>query len=318
MNTIINTIPTNYLEGLKNNIKKTHSFLWPKNPKKIITSVAFGYDDAFNTWLMEKKFNYSNKFIILQHGANYITNKFHLNPVGEGLYSDYFIQWGKSKNLKKNVIDGYVFNIIGKKNNFFSKKNTNNKILFIPPSVGTRMNLYDDSLKFVEYLNKLKDFFENINLKNTNLIDMKLHNQFNLFNFNELDIYSNQFKIKNIYTNVNVLSLSEKYRLIIFGYNSTGFYEQLSLGIPTIMFMPFPTSHLRTNVKKDFDKMIKLNLIFNDPIKMSKFVLKNFNNIDKFFSRLRKNKDFKRFSSNYANRDLNEIEEISLKFKNLK
>lgn len=315
---IINSIPTNFLESLKKNIKKTHHFLWPKNPKKIFTSTAFGYDDAFNTWLMEKKFNSLNKFIILQHGANYVTNKFHINPVGEGLYSDYFIQWGKAKNLKKNVLNGYLFNVIGKKSYFFDKKNINNRILFVPNSSGNRKNLYDDTLKFVQYLLKLNIFFKNIDFKTSNLIDVKLHNNSKIYNFDELDIYSKQFKIKNIYTNDAIMTLSKKYKLIIFGYNSTGFYEQLSLGMPVIMFMPFPTSHLRPSVKKDFDKMIKLNLIFVDPLKMSNFVQKNFNNIDEFFSRLRKNKDFQFFLSNYANRDLYEIEKTILKFKYLR
>ena len=34
LNMIIEIIPTNYLEGLKNNIKQTNYFLWPQNPKK--------------------------------------------------------------------------------------------------------------------------------------------------------------------------------------------------------------------------------------------------------------------------------------------
>ena len=54
------------------------------------------------------------------------------------------------------------------------------------------------------------------------------------------------------------------------------------------MFMPFPTSHLRESVKKDFEKMIKLNLIFVDPLKMSKFISKNINNIDQYFFELKK------------------------------
>ena len=46
----------------------------------------------FCTWLMNQKMKFSNKFIILQHGSNYVTNKFNHNTVGEGQYSDYFLQ----------------------------------------------------------------------------------------------------------------------------------------------------------------------------------------------------------------------------------
>ena len=101
LNMIIEIIPTNFLEGLKIISNKQIIFYGPKT-KKIITSVAFGDDDMFNTWLMNKKMKFSNNFIILQHGSNYGTNKFHHNTVGEGQYSDYFLQWEKLKNIKKN------------------------------------------------------------------------------------------------------------------------------------------------------------------------------------------------------------------------
>ena len=280
LNMIIEIIPTNYLEGLKNNIKQTNYFLWPQNPKKIITSVGFGDEDMFCTWLMNKKMKFSNKFIILQHGSNYGTNKFHHNTVGEGQYSDYFLQWGKTKKISKKIIDGYVFNVIGWKFPNLSKKKTNNRILFVPTSTGTRKNLFDDTLKYLNYISSLKVFFKNLDLKTFGLFDIKLTKHFNVFNFDELSIYKKELKIKNVYTDIDIWSLSNKYKLIVFGYNSTGFYEHLSSGKTAIMFMPFPTSHLRESVKKDFEKMIKLNLIFVDPLKMSKFISKNINNID--------------------------------------
>ena len=105
--------------------------------------------------------------------------------------------------------------------------------------------------------------------------------------------------------------------LIIFGYNSSGFYEHLALGKPAIMFMPFPISHLRTSVKKDFEKMIKLNLIFLDPLKMSEFVSKNIGNIDQHFLKLKKNIDFKNFTSKYARRNSNEIRKTALILKGI-
>ena len=96
-------MPTNYLEGLKIISNKQIIFMAP-NPKKIITSVGFGDEDMFCTWLMNQKMKFSNKFIILQHGSNYVTNKFNHNTVGEGQYSDYFLQWGKLKKYQKKLL----------------------------------------------------------------------------------------------------------------------------------------------------------------------------------------------------------------------
>ena len=64
--------------------------------------------------------------------------------------------------------------------------------------------------------------------------------------------------------------------------------------------------------------MIKLNLIFVDPLKMSKFISKNINNIDQYFFELKKNKDFKNFISKYARRNLNEIKKTALILKGIK
>ena len=135
-----------------------------------------------------------------------------------------------------------------------SKKKTNNRILFVPTSTGTRKNLFDDTLKYLNYISSLKVFFKNLDLKTFGLFDIKLTKHFNVFNFDELSIYKKELKIKNVYTDIDIWSLSNKYKLIVFGYNSTGFYEHLSSGKTAIMFMPFPTSHLRESVKKDFEK----------------------------------------------------------------
>ena len=61
---------------------------------------------------MNKKMKFSNKFIILQHGSNYGTNKFHHNTVVKVNILTIFYNGEKLKNIKK-IIDGYVFNVIG-------------------------------------------------------------------------------------------------------------------------------------------------------------------------------------------------------------
>ena len=67
---------------------------------------------------------------------------------------------GKTKKISKKIIDGYVFNVIGWKFPNLSKKKTNNRILFVPTSTGTRKNLFDDTLKYLNYISSLKVFLK--------------------------------------------------------------------------------------------------------------------------------------------------------------
>ena len=53
--------------------------------------------------------------------------------------------------------------------------------------MGTRRNLFD-SLRYLNYISSLK-VFKNLNLKTFQLIDIKLHKHFKVFNFDELSIY---------------------------------------------------------------------------------------------------------------------------------
>ena len=106
-------LPTCYLEGFQNNLNQSKKIKWSNKSKLLFTSNAFAYDETFRFWVFKNHFN--NRIVIGQHGCNYGTAKYRINPAIEEVIYKYFLTWGW-KNHKKNF-KGFNFtkNLITKK-----------------------------------------------------------------------------------------------------------------------------------------------------------------------------------------------------------
>ena len=82
-------MPTCYLENI-DKIKKLSIETFPNNPKLIYTANAFAGDEVFKYWVSTK----TDKLIVSQHGCNYSTTKYKINPSIEEKIANRFITWG--------------------------------------------------------------------------------------------------------------------------------------------------------------------------------------------------------------------------------
>ena len=78
--------------------------------------------------------------------------------------------------------------------------------------------------------------------------------------------------------------------------------QSLASSCPTIGVWKKTTTVHRQNSKKDYQDLLKKNVIFNDFEKAAKFINKNYFNIEKWLKKIQKDKTIQNFKNKYCNK----------------
>ena len=265
-------LPTCYFEAFNNNIKhiqKNNLYKLSKKSGLIFTSNAHEYDEIFKLSIFLNKIR--KKVIIGQHGCNYGTAKYRINPSIEELIFKYFLTWGW-KNHKKNIKG---FNFITNKIKKLSFVN-NNKVLLVLGNMRGEY-LYDE---LYDYEKEIKKNCKLINILSSEFLQVNVKPHVNGHNFlNEIEVYK-KLPLDNIYINKNFKNLENlinKGDFLIFTYDATDFYKCLIINRPCLIIM----NNNFFNTKKKYHKTF-LNL------ENSKVVFRDFNELLKHIHYLKK------------------------------
>ena len=302
-NLLFDCLPISYLEDFNKIEKITNKLNWPKFPKKIITDCEFDTNEIFKLKVLQNKIFNKSKYYIMQHGNNYGTS-IHTIDNPEEYVANKFFNWGL-KNKKKNIVK--FFNHSTYKN----KKTLKNSIFLYldhKPNFDLPWNNFDD---WQEYLNCQEKFISHLSED----IKKNLYVKFNNFSSTsnkdmQKKLNLKKYKIK-IYKNKKEL-LPE---ISIFGYDGTGFFEKLNLGMPTIAFWDINKAKIKDIAKKDFKKLEESNLIFKNPIKAAEFLNSNYHDIHIWWSKKKIQNRIKVFTKKYSRRTLNIDKKIACKLK---
>jgi len=270
----VEMMPTCYLENI-DKIKKLSIEIFPNNPKLIYTANAFAGDEVFKYWVSTK----TDKLIIGQHGCNYCTTKYKINPSIEERISNRFITWGmKNYNTHHpgiNFLDNKIVN--------FNSKN--NKISLILYSQKGEY-FFDEFFDFIAYQDFYKKFLKKfLNEYQKFEIIIKPHNthQFNLIN--EESFWKKNFSnVKFVTDNVSLEQIVNTSYLTIFSYDSTDFFKSLHRKKNIILLSHNNLEHLREDVIQNYD-LLRDKIIFTDTDKVIKFLSNHLTNLNSYFDR---------------------------------
>ena len=282
-------LPMCYLENYSK-IKKNIKFLkWPDNPKAIITANAYDYDEIFKIWAASKICN-GSKYYIFQHGSLHSN---HLIKENQNEYDvcDKFFYWG-SKFKNKKGIKAFNFKLL--KNNNLSKKNN---ILVICKSRGYENETYDRSYEHKIIFDNLKEFI--------NFLPKKILKKtyFRVKDILENNIEKNYLNTKNL--NIldprkNIFKYIKQSALVIYFYNSTGIYENLSLNVPT-MFYWADSKNNQNSQNNDFIKFCKKNKIFHESVEsLQKELILKHESIDSWWNDKKLQKQRQQICNKYS------------------
>lgn len=254
-------VPTCYIEGFKKNLINSKKIKWSIKSKLLFTSNAFAYDEIFKYWTFKNKFY--NQIVVGQHGCNYGTAKYRINPAIEEIIYKSFLTWGW-QNHGKNV-RGFHFtsNLINKKKNI-----KNDKILLVLDNMRGEF-LYDEIYDYekeifnnLKLLNTISSFYKNITVKTHN-------NEGNFFNetkilsklkIKSLKIVNNQFKLTKL-ININ--------DVVLFTYDATDFFNCLIANKPCIVFLNKGYFNIKKKYRKFYNYLESVNIVFTDYKKLN-------------------------------------------------
>lgn len=193
--------------------------------------------------------------------------------------SDKFMSWGWVDYKNLNVFPstsrlGNSLVTLSKKKYSKPKK----KILLILANLFLPRREWGDRMQSEQFIN-----YCDRNLIFLNGIDKNIKDNLFLrpYNFDCL-MTNNYFKNKYKFTHENYYKGLLDSKLIISTYNSTTFLECFTVNVPCLLFWEDKEWLFNENnySKKDFSILKKNNILFNDPIELSKFINKNYSNIE--------------------------------------
>ena len=256
---LLDYFPPIFLEEFKSNIYNTAYYPWPSKPKLIISSTSFDCDDYFKFYCLDKIKKFNTKILALQHGNN--CGSFVLashNPEQE--FSNIFATWGWDTLDYKNHFP--LFNIREPKN-YKTKFNQRFKYpLLIQNGYPHDWNIYNETLLYEINHNQLLNSLSKFTINNK--ISIK---RYHYQSDQQLRINSNFSDLSNI-NFVNSDNRLEKYLndydIIIFGYDSTGFFELINLNKPCLVFLDKQLELYNNKTQMIYREMINSKIFFTN------------------------------------------------------
>jgi len=297
---IFDYMPKAYLEDF-NNISLFVKKNFPTEPKTIVTANSFFFNETFKNFVA---LNYKKtKYVVYQHGNNYHSHfDEHYKSIEEET-SHFFLSWFKTNNSKK-----YIETCMQKK---LSKSSSSNCLLILHWPFDQRDKIWDNFNEYSLYISKTKKLLKNIcSLKTIKEVNYRVsHNHENIDNLVYFKKLSKKINID--FSKRTYLDSINKSKLALFTYNSSGFYENLSNNIPSIMIID--KSYLYEIDKKtyqDFKILIRNDIIFTDEKKLRFFLNDNWNLLDEWWQSKQTQSCIKKFVSNNAIKSPNVIDKI--------
>ena len=280
-------VPTIYLEGYSDLLRLVASLNWPLNPKGLLTSNAFQFDDAFQAYAAEKTEN-GTKLVIGQHGGFYGIGRKVVGEEHQVRISDRFISWGWQSD-NDLVYPGFIFaNPSSIRGAWDASGNvllvtvpwrrTEYKLSSMPINSEQSKQFLDDQIQFAHCLperirNKLI-------VRISDIKDKKLNT-----------CYISGWKTTHPDVKIDpcIKSIGDQVkrsRLVISNYNSTGILETLSGNIPTIIFWRPDRFQLRESAWKYFEEFERTGIYHRTPESTAKFIDKIWDNVGEWWNSL--------------------------------
>ena len=253
-----NSLPISFVESFKDIIKSTGHYDFPKNPKFIYISTGFDHDEKLKFYIA-KNVTENTKYFVGQHGASYFTDH-DANFRTEVNTADKFFSWGFS-NPKKNIYPAFNFKTF--KRNI--SNNNKGKFLIVCRSLGYNSAPWDRYYEGLQGIKKTSEIFSLLPPKIKEKSIIRLHHSFRL---NRSKYFLNKFfnESKNYleFGRVDYKELIKDSRIICFNYDSTGFLENLTLNIPSIVILANGLNHIKKEFKIKYQNLINAKIIFDD------------------------------------------------------
>ena len=273
---IYNYFPLSYLENFKKYYFEEKK-IFPIKAKNILSATNHFTYDILKFWIARQIEN-NSKLYSIQHGANPGYSVLVSNEYYDNKHADKLITWGWAENNK--TIKG-CFSLKKPK----IKKN-NKKILLVFYTntlfqLNIKSNLYfcENNFYYNFYINLIK----NLSKSFKEILVVRLPRFKILANYCREQLLKLDKEIK-FDTNDNFLESLKDTRLVLTSWEATIFLQSLNANVPTIAYWDQSNCAVRDHALKYFIALRKHNILSHDYNKISKFVIKKFDNIENWWT----------------------------------
>jgi len=307
VNLVIHTLrynlPTIYFENYKNFSQKVNE-LNIEIPNVLYSSNALHSNEIFKFYLSENIHNL--KFVYGQHGGGIGIDRVNTVETIERSLAHVYCTFGwKEKNT-----------VVLELPSFLNKNKETENINFIMtamPRYFYRFTYLADGTKMLDYIENSKIFLANV--QNVNNLVVRCYMQDYKWSVKSRLLEVN----KNIKFNnkINYYKQVENAKLNIFDHMHTGYLETLSMNLPTVIIIPKNVYYFRDSAKPYIQKLKDVHILFDEPIKASKFVDEIYDNIDQWWFAEEVQKIREEFCYQYARTSEDWMDDWIVTFKNI-
>jgi len=257
-------IPIVYIEGYRALRKQTDHLPWPRNPKVIFTSNAYGSDDTFKEWAA-KKIESGTPLVIGQHGGHYGGGLWSFSEDHQIAVSDKFLSWGWKDDRHSSKI--IPVGQLKYKTPLGIDHGAQKKLLmvsgamprysyFMYSAIVARqwLDYFEDQVKFVA---TLPDALRSEVLLRLYPLDYGWAQKMRWYDqFPDLAVDDGQSRMDD---------LIRQSRIYISTYNATTFLESFTMNVPTVIFWNPEHWELRASAQPYFDTLERVGIFHRTP-----------------------------------------------------
>lgn len=303
---IAEMMPTIYLEGFKEQLNIARNSHLPKRIDKIFTSSAYT-DNAFKFWVADQ-INKNTKIFFGQHGGGYNIFKNWFGDDLENNISNKRFVWGSRVNNSKQIsVGNYLINPKEFKTSF--NYNSKKYLLILPTvEIYKRNRNLNPADYFNDDVSETQKIIDNVILEKSEQLNIRPHpqNKRRELNFeNFLRLKQKNFLIDS---KTNFQKNCNDHSLLIFTYLSTEFFKQITIGKPCLLLLNkyILKDYMVPKVKKDFDELLKVGILFTDGKKIANKINSISNDIKSWWLNKEIVKTRKKFCYLYSDYEFNE------------
>lgn len=301
-------IPTIYLEGYTRLLRQVQTLPWPRQPSLIFTSNVLWFDTLAMAYTGEKVTK-GTKLLYGQHGGVYGVAKFTWAEEHEVAIADQYLTWGWSDPTRPKIKPVGIFKPLKQtKRSDLAKRRL---ILVTQNSSRYNYRLCSEAVDFFE------NYFEN-SFRFVNNVPEEIQTEMLVrlgpggeFGWSQAMRWQDRFpKIEIDTYRLKMTDLLQEARLAVYTYNSTGFLEAFSGGIPAILFWDEIVSPLRASAVPYFEDLKRVGIFHGSSESAAQHVATIWNNVEAWWQSQVVQEALNRFTAVYCRKPANLLDSV--------
>ncbi|MBA3656409.1 MAG: transferase [Gemmatimonadaceae bacterium] len=290
-------IPTCFLEGYSDLVRRADAVPWPTSPRFIYTANSFDTDEVFKVWtagLVAQGVPY----IAGQHGNNYGTHVWSgADFWPERSATDAFVTWGWKDN-RNRTMPAFIFKTAGMPSRRESPKG---RLLLIGVCLPHRLDPHDSYAEYEVYQEQQFRFVETLSDNVRAELTVRLHGEHRQHPWrDEQRWYERSPDTRLELGTAPIKTLINDSRIVVHSYDSTGILETLTLNVPTLAFWQGGFEHLIPSAREYYDALRRAGIVHETPESAAAAASAFWEDVDGWWQRTNVQQARVRFCQRYA------------------